>query len=262
MSNTLRNMGLAALLAVSASAFMSSQASALSMADCSAKFRAAKAEAKAAGTALPIWSDFRKAQCGTDAAPAVAAAPAAPVKAAKVAVPTVPVTTAKVAAPAATAATPPATPSGSFMKDCSAAWKAMKASNTVPAGMAWKDFVAAKCVVAGAPAAAAPATPAVATTPEKKPGILGSMFGKKASVAPPEPSDTPDNTPVATVDKNGKALTPGQIAAHQRQKTCGEQWRALKAANKIPAEIMGLDARHRWPQYWSLCNKQLKAVGK
>lgn len=255
MSNTLRNMGLAALLAVSASAFMSSQASALSMADCSAKYKAAKAAGTDGGLK---WNDFRKAQCGTDAAPAVVAAPAAPAKAAKVAVPAAPATTAKVAAPAVTAATPAATPSGSFMKDCSAAWKAMKASNTVPAGMAWKDFVAAKCVVAGAPAAAAPAAPAapaVAVAPEKKPGILGSMFGKKASVAPPEPSATPDTTPEATVDKNGKPYTAGQLAAHKRIKACGEQWRGLKAQGKTPAGMA-------WPQYWSACNKQLKAQGQ
>ena len=252
MSNTLRNMGLAALLAVSASAFVSSQASALSMADCSAKYKAAKAAGTDGGLK---WNDFRKAQCGTDAAPAIAAVPAAPAKAAKVAVPAAPVTTAKVAAPAVTAATPAATPSGSFMKDCSAAWKAMKAANTVPAGMAWKDFVAAKCVVAGAPAAAAPATPAVAATPEKKPGVLGAMFGNKASVAPPEPPAQADTTPLATTDKNGKAYTPGQMAAHMRIRACGEQWRGLKAQGKTPVGM-------KWPQYWSACNKQLKAKGQ
>ncbi len=247
MSNTLRNMGLAALLAVSASAFMSSQASALSMADCSAKYKAAKAAGTDGGLK---WNDFRKAQCSADAA-ATPAAPvaAAPVKAAKTVAPV---------APAVTAAAPAATPSGSFMKDCSAAWKAMKAANTVPAGMAWKDFVAAKCQVAGAPAAAAPAAPAApaaAVTADKKPGILGSMFGKKASVAPPEPSAQPDITPLATTDKNGKPYTAGQLAAHKRIRACGEQWRGLKAQGKTPAGMA-------WPQYWSACNKQLKAQGQ
>jgi hypothetical protein len=244
MSNTLRNMGLAALLAVSASAFMSSQASALSMADCSAKYKAAKAAGTDGGLK---WNDFRKAQCSADAA-ATPAAPvaAAPVKAAKTVAP---------AAPAITAATPAATPSGSFMKDCSASWKAMKAANTVPAGMTWKDFVAAKCQVAGAPAVAAPAAPAAAVTAEKKPGILGSMFGKKASVAPPEPSVQPDTTPLATTDKNGKPYTAGQLAAHKRIRACGEQWRGLKAQGKTPAGMA-------WPQYWSACNKQLKAQGQ
>ena len=54
---------------------MTSQATALTAQECSAKYQAAKA----AGTlGDQKWNDFRKAQCGTDAAPAsAAAAPAA-----------------------------------------------------------------------------------------------------------------------------------------------------------------------------------------
>jgi len=142
-----------------------------------------------------------------------------------------------VAAKCQVAAAPAAAPStGNFMKDCSASWKAMQAANTVPAGMTWKDFVAAKCVVAAAPAA----TPAKVT---------------KASVAPPEPADKADATPLATTDKNGKPYTAGQMAAHQRIRACGEQWRGLKAQGKTPAGMA-------WPQYWSACNKELKAKGQ
>jgi hypothetical protein len=68
--------GLAALV-------MTSQANALTAQECSAKYQAAKA----AGTlGDQKWNDFRKAQCGADAAPApaAAAAPAAePKEAAK-----------------------------------------------------------------------------------------------------------------------------------------------------------------------------------
>ncbi len=241
MSNTLRNMGLAALFAVSASAFMTTSASALSMADCSAKYKAAKADGSAAGMK---WNDFRKAQCAADAAAVAPAAPAAPAKPmTKAAAPAAPAAPAAKATTAAATA-PATTPSGSFMKDCSAAWKGMKAANTVPAGMTFKDFVAAKCVVAGA--APAPAAP-VAAAPAKK--------MTKVSVAPPEPPATADTTPEATVDKNGKPYTAGQLAAHKRIKACGEQWRGLKAANKVPVGTA-------WPQYWSACNKQLKAAGQ
>ena len=53
---------------------MTSPASALTAQECSAKYQAAKT----AGTlGDQKWNDFRKAQCGTDAAPAAAAAPAA-----------------------------------------------------------------------------------------------------------------------------------------------------------------------------------------
>lgn len=62
---------------------MTSQANALTAQECSAKYQAAKA----AGTlGDQKWNDFRKAQCGADAAPApaAAAAPAAePKQAAK-----------------------------------------------------------------------------------------------------------------------------------------------------------------------------------
>jgi hypothetical protein len=61
---------------------MTSQANALTAQECSAKYKAAKA----AGTlGDQKWNDFRKAQCGADAAPAAApgAAPAAEPKEAK-----------------------------------------------------------------------------------------------------------------------------------------------------------------------------------
>src|ERR1700754_5157385 len=75
-------------------------ASALSMSECSAKYKAAKS----AGTlGDQKWNDFRKAQCGTDAATTPAAAPAAPAPA------PAPAATAKPAAPApAPAASGPA----------------------------------------------------------------------------------------------------------------------------------------------------------
>ncbi len=279
MSNTLRNLSMAALLVVSASAFMPGQASALSMSECSAKYKTAKA----ADPNTPKWNDFRKAQCSTDASAAAPAAPAATAATAKTTTTAATATTASTAgggtfmqncsaswkamkaagttngmswkdflaakcqAPASTAVTP----SGSFMQNCSASWKAMKAAGTTN-GMSWKDFLAAKCQVAGAAAPApVPATPAA----------MGKTKTTTA-IIPPEPSDTPDNTPMATTDKNGKAYTPGQLAAHKRIKACGAQWQQLKATNKLPANIASLDTKHRWPQFWSMCNKQLKAQGQ
>ncbi|NOJ40228.1 hypothetical protein [Bradyrhizobium australiense] len=62
---------------------MTSQANALTAQECSAKYQAAKAAGTLGGQK---WNDFRKAQCGADAAPApaAAAAPAAePKEAAK-----------------------------------------------------------------------------------------------------------------------------------------------------------------------------------
>jgi hypothetical protein len=50
---------------------MTSQANALTAQECSAKYQAAKAAGTLGGQK---WNDFRKAQCGADAAPAPAAA--------------------------------------------------------------------------------------------------------------------------------------------------------------------------------------------
>ena len=84
--------GFAALAAVS-------PANALSLSDCSAKYK----EAKTAGTLNGMkWNDFRKAQCGTDAAATPAAAPAAPPPVAE---------TKPAPAPKPVVATAPATPS-------------------------------------------------------------------------------------------------------------------------------------------------------
>ena len=86
-------VGLAAL-AVTAPA----PAQALTMQECSAKYKAAKDAGTLGGQK---WNDFRKAQCGADATPAAAAAPAAAPAPA-------PAKEAKEAAPAAA----PAAPSG------------------------------------------------------------------------------------------------------------------------------------------------------
>ena len=42
------------------------------------------------------------------------------------------------------------------------------------------------------------------------------------------------------------------LAMRERQKKCGAEWKAAKAAGKIEKGM-------KWPQYWSACNKRLKA---
>ena len=72
------------LCAVAASGFAAfaatAPAQALTTQECSAKYQAAKAAGTLNGQK---WNDFRKAQCGADAAAAPAAAPAAPAPAPK-----------------------------------------------------------------------------------------------------------------------------------------------------------------------------------
>lgn len=52
--------------------------------------------------------------------------------------------------------------------------------------------------------------------------------------------------------KAKKPPTAGQLAARERAKKCGAEWKAAKAAGKI-------EKGQKWPQYWSACNKRLKA---
>jgi hypothetical protein len=111
-------------------AFQGSSAHALSMHECSAKYQAAKT----AGTLNGMkWNEFRKTECGTEAA----AAPAP-----------------------ATAPLPTPTAHGLSMHECSAKYQAAKTAGTLN-GMKWNEFRKSQC---GAEATAEPA-PATAAAP-------------------------------------------------------------------------------------------------
>jgi len=68
-----RYFALCAAAVLAAVALQGTSAYALTMAECSAKYKAAKADGSLNGMK---WNDFRKAQCGSDATAAPAAAPA------------------------------------------------------------------------------------------------------------------------------------------------------------------------------------------
>jgi hypothetical protein len=60
-------------------------------------------------------------------------------------------------------------------------------------------------------------------------------------------------TEKTTNAKTKKTLSPAQAAMRDRQKKCGAEWKAAKAAGKI-------QKGQTWPQYWSACNKRLKGA--
>jgi len=68
---------------------------------------------------------------------------------------------------------------------------------------------------------------------------------------PAKPTETPMAASPTPAAKPGATPSGGQMAARQRQKTCGAQWRALADAEKM-------SQGPKWPQYWSKCNKRLK----
>ena len=92
-----------AVVAGAVAVVLTAPASALTMAECSAKYKAAKDGGTLNGQK---WNDFRKAQCGADATPAAATTAAAPAEPKKEATPKAAKTDTKSAAAPATPATP------------------------------------------------------------------------------------------------------------------------------------------------------------
>ena len=116
---------------------------------------------------------------------------------------------------------------------CNAEWDAMKKANQTTG----KDYRAFRkdCLArtATTPAAAPMAAPAAAPKPAAAPA------------AAPKPAAAP------AAGTTGK---PGREAMVARERACGADWKADKAAGKIPAG-------QKWPQYWSECNKRKKEQG-
>lgn len=119
------------------------------------------------------------------------------------------------------------------MKACGAEWQAAKEAKKVKQGETWNSFLA-ECRKRHADDDAVPPEPKAAA----KPAAAPATAAKPAANAPGE-----------------KQLTPGQLAARERIKKCGAEWTAAKEAGKIKAG-------QKWPQYWSDCNKRLKAAGQ
>jgi hypothetical protein len=105
------------------------------------------------------------------------------------------------------------------VKACQEEWRANKAANEA-AKITEKDYVA-KC-------RAGTDKPAAATTPAPAPAAAPKTAAKK-------PADP-------------------QEAEHARERACGADWKAEKAAGKVPAGMT-------WPKYWSECDKRKKAAG-
>jgi hypothetical protein len=119
------------------------------------------------------------------------------------------------------------------MKECAAQWQDMKAANQT-AGMKYRDFT--KQCMSGEAAPAAGTAPAATPAPAAKPAPAAE---KPAAGAAP------------TAQPEGKHGREAMIA---RERACGAEWKADKAAGKIEAGM-------KWPQYWSACNKRKKAEG-
>ena len=260
-----------------ATLFMAAPANALTMAECSTKYNAAKDGGTLNGQ---TWNQFRKAECGTDAAATTETAkPAKKAAAAKT-------DTTKAAAAADDGA------KGLTAKECSAKYQAAKAAGTLN-GAKWNDFRKTECA-AGASAAVQPAkatTKAAADSSGKSLSMAdcsakyqaaksaNTLGGKKWNdfrkaecgagaddddtvPAPSEASykaDPEAPTVVApkgvkfptAISKKYASETPGKARMH----TCLEQYYALKDANALK----GLKWIQKGGGFYSLCNAKLKS---
>ncbi|MFA6156583.1 hypothetical protein [Mesorhizobium sp.] len=275
-----------------ATLYLASPASALTMAECSTKYNAAKDAGTLAGA---TWNQFRKAQCGTDAAATTDTKPAAAKPAAAKAAEAKP-TEAKPAKPAAAAAADD-TAKGLTAKECSAKYQAAKAAGTLN-GMKWNDFRKAQCA-AGASAAAEtkPAASKAATTTAPADGsgksltmaecstkyqaakTANTLNGMKwndfrkaecgASAAEDETVPAPSEAKYKSEPAKPTAPAPkgvtfptaisakfaSETPAKGRMHTCLEQYYINKDANTLG----GLKWIQKGGGFYSLCNAKLKS---
>jgi len=130
-----------------------------------------------------------------------------------------------VAALASAAALAPVAAQAKTLKECAAQWDQMKAANQT-GGMKYRDFTKQCMSGAAAPVGAAPAT-ATPTTAAPAPA---------AGAAKPATG------------------SPGRQAMIARERACGAEWKADKAAGRIQVGM-------KWPQYWHECDARKKAQG-
>ena len=121
---------------------------------------------------------------------------------------------------ASVAALVPVAGQAKTLKECAAQWDQMKAANQT-GGMKYRDFTK-QCMSGAAPAAAAPAPAPATAAPAAAAKPATGLSGRQAMIA--------------------------------RERACGAEWKADKAAGRIPAG-------QKWPQYWSACNTRKKAQG-
>jgi hypothetical protein len=248
---SMRAHGMLAGVAALAAFAIPQPASALTMKQCSEKYKTAN-DAGSVGTMS--WNDFRKAECGEGATMALKKVKTEKAKPDKMA--------------------PTTAAAGPSMQECSASFKAAKDAGTL-GGMSWNEFRKAGCVAKTA-AAPKPAikketsrlAPAESTTVSqqecsaryqaaKSAGTLGAMTWNEFRSA---------GCPTTIAKKSGSmqptmgSLFPSGIAkkyARQpagkaRMLTCRDQYRANKAAGITEP---------RWTEegggYYSECNKRL-----
>jgi len=137
-------------------------------------------------------------------------------------------------------------PQQKTVKACEDEWKANRAANQA-AKITQKAYVA-KCKTGAATPMAAPAKPAAVAPAATAPAAPAVAAPASRPAAPVSATTAPKQAPAATADKP----KDGTAAMRARQKECGAEWKADKAAGKTGGM--------KWPQYWSACNTRKKGA--
>ncbi len=82
--------------------------------------------------------------------------------------------------------------------------------------------------------------------------LLVHSAGAQTTTTTPAPATAPAAAPAK---KDTSKTTTAVAAMRERQKKCGVEWKAAKAAGKVEKGMT-------WPKYWNACNKRLKAASK
>ncbi|RWO51120.1 hypothetical protein [Mesorhizobium sp.] len=203
--------------------FLAVPANALTMAECSTKYNAAKDAGTLGGQ---NWNQFRKAECGTVAA-ATDATPAKPDSTSAAPTDAAAAATTKAAATANAG-------NGLSRAECGAKYRAAKTANTLN-GMNWNDFRMSQCGASGSDDTMPAADQASLTSQPEKPTVTapqGVTFPKAIST-------------------KYSSETPSKARMH----TCRDQYHA----NKDAGTLGGLKWIQNGGGFYSLCNAALKS---
>ncbi|HEY8125344.1 MAG TPA: hypothetical protein VIF88_07990 [Methylocystis sp.] len=144
------------------------------------------------------------------------------------------------------------------LKECGSQYQAAKAANEL-GGQSWQEFLKACRGRLAEQAAPAEAKPAEAKPAEAKPESPPPAAAESKPTPPPATEAKPVTPPPPAATEatpSPKAATEPKTATRERQKKCGEEWKAKKA------ELKKAGSKITWPKYWSECNKRLKAAGE
>ncbi len=82
---------------------------------------------------------------------------------------------------------------------------------------------------------------------------LAAAFALSLGATTPAPAQTSAPAKKSETAKPKRSLSASVTAFRDRQKKCSAEWKEAKAANATKGQ--------KWPQFWSACNKRLKAAG-